>query len=89
MYKTIFLQITFFILCLTPSIAPLPANAMTAEEFLKLMGVLGRYSDDLNRTFRPNNQPNDSPQPDPNSHSTQQDSNPTTDGSIEQFFPRQ
>jgi hypothetical protein len=67
---------------------------MTAEEFLKFLTVFGRYADDLNRTFRPNNQPNISPQPDPNSPSnlpqpTQQDSNPTTDRSLEQFFPHQ
>jgi hypothetical protein len=93
MYKTI-LPIAFFAIFATTSFTTRPANAMTAEEFLKLMGVLGRYSDDINRTFRPNNQPNISPQPDPNSPSnlpqpTQQDSNPTTERSLEQFLPRQ
>jgi hypothetical protein len=78
---------------------PTQSHAMTAEEFLKFMGVLGRYADDLNRTFRPNNQPNISPQPDPNSQPdrqpldryqpNQQDSNPTIDRSQEQFFPLQ
>jgi hypothetical protein len=93
MYK-IFVSIAFFALFSTAGFTTPPANAMTAEEFLKLMGVLGRYSDDINRTFRPNNQPDVSPQPDPNSpsnlpQSTQQDSNPTTDRSLEQFLPRQ
>jgi hypothetical protein len=101
MYNTIFRQIAFVILFLTPSIAPLPAHAMTAEEFLKFLGVLGRYSDDINRTFRPNSQPNIPSQtdPDPNSQPNlpqfdrsqpnQQTPNPTTDRSMEQFYPRQ
>jgi hypothetical protein len=93
MYKTI-LPIAFFALFATTSFTTRPANAMTAEEFLKLVGVLGRYSDDLNRTFRPNNQPNISPQPDPNAQpnlpqTSQQDSNPKTERSLEQFLPRQ
>jgi hypothetical protein len=91
MYK-IFVSIAFFALFAT--IGSPPVNAMTSEEFLKFLGVLGRYSDDINRTFRPNNQPNISPQPDPNSQPnlpqpTQQDSNPTTDRSLEQFLPSQ
>jgi hypothetical protein len=93
MYKTV-LPIAFFALFTTAGFTTPPANAMTAEEFLKLMGVLGRYSDDINRTFGPNNQPNISPQPDPNSQpnspeTAQQDSMPTTDRSLEQFLPRQ
>jgi hypothetical protein len=93
MYKTI-LPIAFFALFATTSFTTRPANAMTAEEFLKLVGVLGRYSDDLNRTFRPNNQPNILPQPDPNAQpnlpqTSQQDSNPKTERSLEQFLPRQ
>jgi hypothetical protein len=93
MYK-IFVSIAFFALFSTAGFTTPPANAMTAEEFLKLMGVLGRYSDDINRTFRPNNQPNVSPQPDPNyqpnlPQPTHQDSMPTTDKSFEQLLPRQ
>jgi hypothetical protein len=94
MYK-IFVSIAFFAIFATAGFNNPPANAMTSEEILKFLGVLGRYSDDIIRTFRPNNQPNISPQPDPNSPSnqpqpTQQDSMPTTDRSLEQFFlPRQ
>jgi hypothetical protein len=71
---------------------------MTADEFLRMMAVLGRYSDDINRTFRPNQpilQPNITPQPNippsqPGSQPNQQDSMPTADDrSMEQFFPRQ
>jgi hypothetical protein len=30
---------------------PTPAQAITAEELLRLLGVFGRYADDLNRNF--------------------------------------
>jgi hypothetical protein len=59
MSKTItpvFASIAFFAACFTgiPS-----AQALTAQEALRLLGVLGRYADDINRTF-PNSigQPN-------------------------------
>jgi hypothetical protein len=91
MYK-IFVSIAFFALFATSGFTTPPANAMTGEEFLKLLGVLGRYSDDINRTFRPNQtiptpQPN-IPQPD-RSQPTPQDSIPTPDRLLEQFFPHQ
>jgi hypothetical protein len=99
MFKQIVTSIAIASTLTTATFTPTPVRAMTAEEFLKFMGVLGRYSDDLNRTFRPNNQPNISPQPDPNSQPdrqpldryqpNQQDSNPTIDRSQEQFFPLQ
>ncbi len=96
MYKTIFRQIVFSALFLASCTTTQPAYAMTGEEFLKLMGVLGRYSDDINRTFRPNQtipQPNPTPQPNipqpDRSQPTLQDSIPTPDRSMEQFFPRQ
>jgi hypothetical protein len=91
------LLLLFTAFCATFCFNNPPANAMTAEEFLKLMGVLGRYSDDINRTFRPG-QSNIPPQPDPNSqpHLPQPDSQPaqpntfpTTDRLLEQFLPRQ
>jgi hypothetical protein len=92
------LPIAFFALFFTIGFTSLPANAMTAVEFLKLLGVLGRYSDDINRTFYPNRQPNIPPQNDPNSQPNlpqpdsqpaQPDSFPTTDRLLEQFLPRQ
>ena len=55
------LAIVFFPMCYKP----IAAHAMTADEFLRMMGVLGRYSDDINRTFRPNQQPNPTPSPEP------------------------
>jgi hypothetical protein len=97
MPKTI-LPIAFFAFFSITGFTTIPANAMTSEEFLKMMGVLGRYSDDINRTFRPNNQPNVSPQPNSSSQPnlpqvdaqpTQPNSIPTTDRSLEQFLPRQ
>ena len=94
MYK-IFVSIAFFALFATSGFATQPAHAITGEEFLKLLGVLGRYSDDLNRTFRPNQtipQHNPTPQPDlpqaDRSQPTPQDSIPTPERSLEQFFPR-
>ena len=65
MYKTISLSIAFLSLCCTSLIQIQPSNAMTADEFLRMMGVLGRYADDINRTFPSNNQPIDIPQPNP------------------------
>jgi hypothetical protein len=55
-----------------------PASAITADEALRLIGVLGRYADDINRTFGPNyRNPNHPPtQPAPSS-----DSNPVPDDS--------
>jgi hypothetical protein len=91
------LLLLFTAFCVTFCFNSPPANAMTAEELLKLMGVLGRYSDDINRTFRPG-QPNIPRQNDPNSQPNlpptdsqpdRQDSMPTTDRSLEQFFPQQ
>jgi hypothetical protein len=43
--------------CYTPK----PAAAMTAEEFIKLFGVVDRYLQDIQRTFPSNPQP--APQP--------------------------
>lgn len=90
----IFVSIAFFALFSTTGFTTPPANAMTGEEFLKLMGVLGRYSDDLQRTFYPNNQPNVSSQTNPNSQPNrpqvdpsqpnQPNDDPETDRSLEQ-----
>jgi hypothetical protein len=46
-----------------------PASAITVEEFLRMMGIMGRYSEDIRRTFperfgpppTENNMPNPAP----------------------------
>ena len=64
--KTISIQMAVLGIVLFPMCyKPIAAQAMTADEFLRMMGVLGRYSDDINRTFRPNQQPNSTPSPEP------------------------
>jgi hypothetical protein len=50
---------------------PKPAQAITAEEFLRFLGVFGRYADDLNRNFG-----SDYHQPDPQALPTSEPSNP-------------
>ncbi len=50
--KTVFIQMTilgimFFPICYKP----IAAQAMTAEEFVKLFGVVDRYLQDIQRTF--------------------------------------
>jgi hypothetical protein len=87
MYKTI-LPIVFSVLFTTTGFTTSPANALTAEEFLKLLGVLGRSADDIERTFSPKNQPNVSPQIDSNyqpnlPQTTEQESDFTSDWSLE------
>jgi hypothetical protein len=51
--------------------APKPAQAITTEEFLRLLGVFGRYADDLNRNFGSGYR-----QPDPQALPTSEPSNP-------------
>ena len=65
MLKTISMQITLLVIFLASCSNIQPAQAMTADEFLRMMGVLGRYADDLNKTFGPNRQPDSMPSPKP------------------------
>jgi hypothetical protein len=95
MYKDIFLLTTFCAFLLPPIITTQPASAMTADEFLRMLGVIGRYADDINRTFPSNPQPNIIPPNAPNSQPynpqpTQPESIPMIPNqTLEQFFPRQ
>jgi hypothetical protein len=41
---------------------PLPASAMTGEEFVKLLGVFSRYGEDLQKTFPGNTAPAPEPE---------------------------
>ena len=86
--KTISIQmavlgIVFFPMCYKP----IAAHAMTADEFLRMMGVLGRYSDDINKTFGSNRRPDLTPPPEPaQPQPNQQDTVPVPlDQSIEQL----
>jgi hypothetical protein len=82
--KTIILRIVLSALFATSGFTAPPANAVTIEEFLKLLGVLGRYADDIDRTFSPKNQQNVSPQTEPDlPQTTEQELDSTTDWSVE------
>ena len=75
MLKTISSQITLLFICLASFSNIQPTHAMTADEFLRMMGVFGRYADDINKTFRPNHKPDLMPpsepaQPQPNQQDT-------------------
>jgi hypothetical protein len=51
-YFSSILIITIFLLSTFKS-----AQALTTEEILRLLGLLGRYADDINRTFPSRQQP--------------------------------
>jgi hypothetical protein len=56
--STVSLQMATLAMIISPFlIPPATAHSMTADEFVKLFGVVDRYIQDINRTFPSNPQP--------------------------------